>query len=92
LEELVEESPEVVAILARDVARRNGLLDLLESLNEEEATGQSNSGLVGANGQPISTVSGGGNTPGAAAAQLRQPLTGQATQPPRVNPSAFGGG
>ena len=84
LEELVEESPEVVAILAQEVARRNGLLDLLQSLS---ASPNAQSGLVNSQGNPLT---GSNQTPGAAAAQLRQPLTGSATKPPLVNPSAFG--
>ena len=90
LAEMVESSPEVVAIMAQEVARRNGLLDLLQSLtaSENNQGGGGNSGLVGANGNPLN---GGDQTPGAAAAQLRQPLTGDATKPGRVNPAAFGG-
>ena len=87
LSELVEESPEVVAILAQEVARRNGLLDLLQSLGADQGQGQGGSGLVNQQGNPLT---GSDQTPGAAAAQLRQPLTGQATKPPRVNPAAFG--
>jgi len=81
LSEMVEESPEVVAILAQEVARRNGLLDLLQSLSTPENQGTPPSGLVGANGNPLN---GGNQTPGAAAAQLRQPLTGNTAKPPRV--------
>ena len=87
LEELVEESPEVVAIMARDVARRNGLLELIESLSAEE---QQSSGLVDQTGAPISSLIGGNQTTGAAAAQLRQPLTGQTAKPGRPGGAALG--
>jgi len=90
LAEMVESSPEVVAIMAQEVARRNGLLDLLQSLTaaDEAPAPGGGSGLVGPNGNPLN---GANQTPSAAAAELRQPLTGNVPTPARVNPAAFGG-
>jgi len=94
LQDLVEASPEVINALAQRILERDGLLELIQSLQEEqggaEALGGAGagtpSGLLGPDGNPAfpSPKSGAGS-----AAQLRQGLTPQVPKPPNANTAVF---
>ena len=97
LQDLVEASPEVVNALAQRILQRDGLLELIESLQQEQqgaealggaggGGGGAAEGIVGPDGQPLASTLGGG--PGTQA-QLRQGLTPQVPKPPNANTAVF---
>lgn len=72
IKQMVRQHPAVVELLARGVMQEEGLLRLIEEL---EAEGQQQSGLVGPNGQPLRS---------AAPPEGREMLTSEVQRPPRT--------
>jgi len=91
LQDLVEASPEVVNALAQRILERDGILELIQSIQQEQAGaeaagGEPPSDILGPDGSPLASTLGGG--PGTAN-QLRQGLTPQVPRPPNANTAVF---
>lgn len=91
--ESVENDPNVIAILAQAVAKRDGISGLLEQL-EMGSFGESENApaIVDQNGNPLSSQGAGAPNTGVARAELRQGLTPSTAKPPRVQPGQATGG
>jgi len=100
LEDLVEASPEIQAAMAQRILQRDGILELIESIQQEQAGAQAlggggagggpagggAGGILGPDGNPLASTLGGG--PGTES-QLRQGLTPQVPRPPNANTAVF---
>ena len=77
IKELVRESPEYIQAISREVAREDGMLEVIENLRAEEAAGQQGGPPPG--GGPMPEISAGAG--GGATRALRGALTGSTAKP-----------